>query len=274
MKYFSLVLPFVVFWFVFNLLSIFLGLGFILKSKNIVESLNFVLKDPLFWLSLKNSFLYTLVVIPVQVFSFVVAYLIYKLSDKWVNFFRVIFYLPVVVPIASIGFVFKMMFNDEGVVNDFLFRLMGFKIPFLSNYYYAMLVAFLLTLWKGLGYYVMIYLSGFYSISKEIIESCIMDGMNEFQKLRYVYVPMMKGTIYFASFLSMLSAFKVFAEIFIVTEGGPGTSTFTLMMYIYFRAFYSFDLGSSIVASFILSFIVIVMSLFIFRKQIESARLN
>lgn len=269
-----LILPFLMVWFVFNLLSIILGIFFIFKNGNIIKSFHFIFNDPLFWVSLKNSFLYTLVIIPVQAISFLVAYIIYRLGGKVAYFFRVILYFPVVVPIASIGFVFKIMFNDEGIVNDFLIKILNIKIPFLSNYYYALLVAFLLTLWKGLGYYIMIYLSGFYSISKEIIESSIIDGMNGFQRLWYVYIPLLKGTIYFSSFLSMLAALKVFAEIFIVTEGGPGTSTYTLMMYIYSRAFYSFDLSTSIAASFVLSFIAILISIFVFKKQLENIKFN
>lgn len=273
MRLFYLILPFIIFWLIFNVLSIIIGIFYVYRESSIIESFRFVLSDKLFWVSLKNSFFYCIIVIPLQLISFLIAFVIYKLSDKQASFFRTIFYLPVVIPIASIGFVFKVMFNDEGVVNDWLFKFFGLKIPFLSNYYYSMLVAFLLTFWKGLGYYILIYLSSLYSISKEIIENGVLDGMNFFQKMWYIYLPLVKGTFYFASFLSVLSALKVFAEIFIVTEGGPGTSTYTLMMYIYSRAFYSFDLPTSIAASFILSFIVILVSLFIFKKQLESAKI-
>ncbi|MFN4219879.1 MAG: carbohydrate ABC transporter permease, partial [bacterium] len=196
-----LILPFLVVWFLFNLVSIGVGVWVIFQEKGITESFKFIFRDPLFWISLKNSFLYGLVVIPVQLFSFMIAFLIYKLGSKIGYFFRTILYLPVVVPIASVAFVFKVMFNNEGIVNDFLFNFVGLKVPFLSNFYYAMLVAFLLTLWKGLGYYVIIYLSGLYSISREVIEVSIIDGMNGFQRLIWVYIPMLRGTFYFASFL-------------------------------------------------------------------------
>ncbi|MCX7758123.1 MAG: sugar ABC transporter permease [bacterium] len=273
MRFFYLIFPFIIFWLVFNVLSIISGIVYVYKNVGIAESFSFVFNDPLFWISLKNSFVYCLIVIPLQLFSFFLAFTIYSLSNRWASFFRIILYLPVVVPIASIGFVFKIMFNDEGTVNDFLLKIFGLKIPFLSNYYYSMLVAFMLTFWKGLGYYVVIYLSSLYSISKEIIENSVMDGMSFFQRMWYIYLPLLKGTFYFASFLSMLAALKVFAEIFIVTEGGPGTSTYTLMMYIYSRAFHSFDLPTAIAASFILSFIAIFLSLFIFKRQIENIKI-
>ncbi|MFN3478303.1 MAG: carbohydrate ABC transporter permease [bacterium] len=269
-----LILPFLVVWFLFNLVSIGVGVWVIFQEKGIIESFKFIFRDPLFWISLKNSFLYGLVVIPVQLFSFMIAFLIYRLESKMGYFFRTILYLPVVVPIASIAFVFKVMFNDEGIVNNFLSNFLGLKVPFLSNFYYAMLVAFLLTLWKGLGYYVIIYLSGLYSISREVVEVSIIDSMNGFQRLIWVYIPMLRGTFYFASFLSLLAALKVFAEIFIITEGGPGTSTYTLMMYIYSRAFYSFDLSTAIAASFVLSFFAILISLLVFRKQLESFKFS
>lgn len=271
-----LIVPFLLFWFVFNVLSVIFSIWLVISNGKISDSISFILKDNLFWVSLKNSFFYCIIVIPLQLFSFLLAFAIYRISSFSVllaSLFRVVFYLPVVVPIASIGFVFKIMFNDEGVVNDFILKYFGFKIPFLSNYYYSMLVAFLLTFWKGLGYYIVIYLSGFYSISREIVENSVLDGMNFLQRLWYIYFPLLKGTFYFSSFLSTLAALKVFAEIYIVTEGGPGTSTYTMMMYIYSQAFYNLNLNNAIIASFILSFILIFLSIFIFKKQLENIRL-
>jgi len=266
-----LLIPFLVVWLIFNVFSVINAL--LLVIPNAETTLKELFSDNLFWISLKNSLFYCLIVIPVQLIAFSVAFLLYSLSEKAASFFRVVLYFPVVVPIASIGFIFKIMFNDEGTVNDFLVSTVGLKIPFLSNYYYSMLVAFLLTMWKGLGYYVIIYLSALYSISREIIENSIIDGMNFFQRLWYIYFPLLKGTFYFASFLSMLAALKVFAEIFILTEGGPGTSTFTLMLYIYYKAFQSFDFKLAITASFILSLIAIAITSIVFKKQIEKIQL-
>ncbi|MEN3015560.1 MAG: sugar ABC transporter permease [bacterium] len=272
MNYFVLILPFIVLWFMFNIFSVLMSIYLLVKDGNFFEIASRVLLDSLFWVSLKNSFIYVLVVIPLQFFSFLIAFGIYHLTSFWAGLFRSLFYLPVVIPIASIGFVFKIMFNDEGVINDYLSLFLGFRLPFMSDYFFAMLVAFLVTFWKGLGYYVVIYLSGLYSISREIVENSVIDGMSFVQRLWFVYLPLLKGTFYFCFFLSVLAALKVFAEIFIVTEGGPGTSTYTLMMYVYGRAFYSFDMQGAIFASFVLSLICIFVSLFIFRDQLVRIR--
>jgi putative chitobiose transport system permease protein len=266
-KNLHLVLPFLLAWLIFNVLSIINALMII--TPDLSKNLQYVLKDSLFWVSLKNSLMYCLVVIPLQITAFSISFMLYSLSEKIVSFFRVILYFPVVVPIASIGFVFKFMFNDEGFINELLSSTIGIKVPFLSNYYFSMLTAFALTMWKGLGYYIVIYLSALYSIPKEIIENSIIDNMNLLQRLWYIYIPMLKETFFFATFLSTLAALKVFAEIFILTEGGPGTSTFTLMMYTYSKAFQSLDIKAAITTSFILSIMAIIISLFVFKKQIQ-----
>ena len=127
-----------------------------------------------------------MIVFPLQFFAFLIAYFLYELTISKIYFFnyfsyisRIILYLPVVIPLVSIGFVFKILFNDEGIVNQYL-ALVNLKIPFLSDYKFAFLVCMLLTFWKGLGYYLIIYFSGFLSINKEIVENAIIEGFNRY----------------------------------------------------------------------------------------------
>jgi ABC-type sugar transport system permease subunit len=285
-NYFYLILPFLVIWFLFHFLSVILGIiiGFsqnndfrdlisLFKNFNFLNYVN-ILKDNLFWISLKNSILYTLIVIPLQLFAFLLAYFLYELAVSKFYFFnylsylgRIILYLPVVVPLVSIGFVFKILFNDEGILNQYL-ALINLKIPFLSDYKFAFLVCMLLTFWKGLGYYLIIYFSGFLSINKEIIESAILEGFSKFDILLKIYLPLSIGNIYFCSFLSFIASLKIFVEVFVLTDGGPGVSTYTLMMYIYSKAFMNYDINSAAAASTILSFIIILFTIFIFKKQL------
>ncbi|MGC8734925.1 MAG: carbohydrate ABC transporter permease [bacterium] len=278
-------------WFLFHFLSVILGLilsfvdkysinnynikdlFYLFKSFNFSNYFN-ILNDSLFWISLKNSILYTLVVIPLQIFAFLIAYFLYELAiSKFVLFNyisyigRVILYLPVVVPLVSIGFVFKILFNDEGIINQYL-TLVNLKLPFLSDYKFAFLVCMLLTFWKGLGYYLIIYFSGFLSINKEIIENAILEGFNRYNLLLKIYLPLSIGNIYFCSFLSFIAAMKVFIEVYVLTEGGPGISTYTLMMYIYSKAFMGYDVTAAAAASTLLSIVVIFFTIFIFKRQL------
>lgn len=288
LNHFYLVIPFLFIWFLFHFLSVILGitLSFNSNSNNYqIENLfylfrNFsisnyvnILNDSLFWISLKNSMLYTLVVIPLQFFAFLIAYFLYELAISkfflfnYISYFgRIILYLPVVVPLVSIGFIFKILFNDEGIINQYL-MLINLKIPFLSDYKFAFLVSMLLTFWKGLGYYLIIYFSGFLSINREIIENAIIEGFNRYNLLLRIYFPLSIGNIYFCSFLSFIAAIKVFVEIYVLTEGGPGISTYTLMMYIYSKAFMGYDINDAAAASTLLSLIVILFTIFIFKKQ-------
>ncbi len=286
LDYFYLIVPFLVVWILFHFFSVILGILLSFAKENNIKNLFFlfksftldnyisILKDTLFWVSLKNSVIYTLIVFPLQFFAFLIAYFLYELTIskfRFLNYFsyisRIILYLPVVIPLVSIGFVFKILFNDEGIVNQYL-ALVNLKIPFLSDYKFAFLVCMLLTFWKGLGYYLIIYFSGFLSINKEIVENAIIEGFNRYNLFLKIYLPLSIGNIYFCSFLSFIAALKIFIEIYVLTEGGPGISTYTLMMYIYSKAFMSYDINSAAAASTLLSIIVIIFTLFIFKKQL------
>ncbi len=286
LDYFYLIVPFLVVWILFHFFSVILGILLSFAKENNIKNLFFlfksftldnyisILKDTLFWVSLKNSVIYTLIVFPLQFFAFLIAYFLYELTIskfRFLNYFsyisRIILYLPVVIPLVSIGFVFKILFNDEGIINQYL-ALVNLKVPFLSDYKFALLVCMLLTFWKGLGYYLIIYFSGFLSINKEIVENAIIEGFNRYNLLLKIYFPLSIGNIYFCSFLSFIAALKIFIEIYVLTEGGPGISTYTLMMYIYSKAFMSYDINSAAAASTLLSIIVIIFTLFIFKKQL------
>ncbi len=286
LDYFYLIVPFLVIWILFHFFSVILGILLSFTKENNIKNLFFlfksftldnyvsILKDSLFWVSLKNSVIYTLIVFPLQFFAFLIAYFLYELTISKFSFFnyfsyisRIILYLPVVIPLVSIGFVFKILFNDEGIINQYL-ALVNLKIPFLSDYKFAFLVCMLLTFWKGLGYYLIIYFSGFLSINKEIIENAIIEGFNRYNLFLKIYLPLSIGNIYFCSFLSFIAALKIFIEIYVLTEGGPGISTYTLMMYIYSKAFMSYDINSAAATSTLLSIIVIIFTLFIFKKQL------
>lgn len=286
LDYFYLIVPFLVIWILFHFFSVILGILLSFTKENNIKNLFFlfksftldnyvsILKDSLFCVSLKNSVIYTLIVFPLQFFAFLIAYFLYELTISKIYFFnyfsyisRIILYLPVVIPLVSIGFVFKILFNDEGIVNQYL-ALVNLKIPFLSDYKFAFLVCMLLTFWKGLGYYLIIYFSGFLSINKEIVENAIIEGFNRYNLFLKIYLPLSIGNIYFCSFLSFIAALKIFIEIYVLTEGGPGISTYTLMMYIYSKAFMSYDINSAAAASTLLSIIVIIFTLFIFKKQL------
>ncbi len=286
LNYFYLIIPFLLIWVLFHFFSVILGILLSFSKENDIKNLyllfkNFtienyisIFKDDLFWISLKNSIIYTLIVFPLQFFAFLIAYFLYELTNSKSYFFnyfsyisRIILYLPVVIPLVSIGFVFKILFNDEGIINQYL-ALVNLKIPFLSDYKFAFLVSMLLTFWKGLGYYLVIYFSGFLSINKEIIENAVIEGFNRYNILLKIYLPLSIGNIYFCSFLSFIAALKVFIEIYVLTEGGPGISTYTLMMYIYSKAFMGYDINSAAAASTLLSIIVILFTLLIFKKQL------
>ncbi len=253
----TLIVPFLGFWLVFHVLSVLVTLLLAIAGGDISQ----LLSDKLFWRSLWNSTLYTLVVIPLQAVAFLLACALYALARRIgaaVTLLAALFYMPTVIAIASVGFIFKLLLADQGWVNDVLQVIAGIKLPWLSHPSLALFSCMLVTFWKGLGYYMIIYFSALLSINQELIEQALVDGWNNLQILLYILVPQLRGTIALCTFMSLMAAMRVFAEVFILTAGGPGTASYTLMLYVY-DMILAGKLGQAALASLILSILLCIV---------------
>ena len=143
------------------------------------------------------------------------------------------------------GLAWKWVFAEKGVLNFWLQALgvIDSPVEWLTSENLAIFSVMAVTVWKGLGYYMVIYLAGLQSISKELYEAAKMDGADGWRKHWYVTIPMMKPSILLVAVMSSIAAMKVFEEIYIMTGGGPLNASKTLVFYIYERAFDSLDMG-------------------------------
>ena len=217
-----------------------------------------VLKNPTFLKVLLNTFAFLLMVVPfLTVFPLFLAILINQ-KLRGITLYKILIYLPVVVSIVVCAIAFKWMYAEHGILNYIL----GTSIGWLTDPRFSLFAVAIVTIWKGIGYYMMIYLASLMSVPKELYEACEIDGANSWQKHLTVTVPHLMPTIALVSTISAISAMKVFAEIYVMTKGGPLDSTKTIVYYIYERAFENLDLSIASAASVVLLIVVMIFSAF------------
>lgn len=219
-----------------------------------------VLQDPVFLKVLANTFLFLVIAVPfLTVFPLFLAILVNQKISA-IKLYKVLIYLPVVVSIVVCAIAFKWLYAEQGILNYFLSLLNIQPISWLTDTRFSLLSVTLVTIWKGIGYYMVIYLAALMSVPKELYEACEIDGAGTLQKHLTVTIPHLMPTIALVSTISAISAMKVFAEIYVMTKGGPLNSSKTIVYYIYERAFENLDLGIASAMAVILLLIVLVLS--------------
>lgn len=217
--------------------------------------------NPIFYKVMWNTFLYLFIAVPIlAIFPLFLAILINQ-KIKGVTLYKILIYLPVIVSIVVAAIAFKWLYADQGILN-YLVTKLGFEpIGWLTDPNFALYSVIIVTIWKGIGYYMIIYLAALMSVPKELYEACDIDGANFLTKHLTVTVPHIMPTIALVTTISAISAMKVFAEIYVMTKGGPLNSSKTIVYYIYERAFENLDLGFASAMAVVLLVIVMVFSL-------------
>ena len=225
-----------------------------------LRNYRYILGDPyfstLFWTALTNSFKYILVVPFIQFGSILLAVLVNK-KFPGVNAARAIFYVPVVTGGVITSLVWGWIFQEHGILNFVLMQLRMISKPilWLNDPKVALFSCMTVTFWKGLGYYMVIYLAGLKNISSELYEAAALDGANAWHQLWRITLPLLRPSMLLCFTLSTLSALKVFEEVYLITKGGGNTST--MLFEIYNLAFNQFQFSRAAAMSVIFSFILL-----------------
>ena len=217
--------------------------------------------NPVFYKVLWNTFIYLFIAVPIlAIFPLFLAVLINQ-KIKGVTLYKILIYLPVIVSIVVAAIAFKWLYADQGILN-YVVTSLGFKsIGWLTDPNYALYSVIIVTIWKGIGYYRILYLAALMSVPNALYEACDIDGASFLTKHLTVTVPHIMPTIALVTTISAISAMKVFAEIYVMTKGGPLNSSKTIVYYIYERAFENLDLGIASAMAVVLLIIVMVFSL-------------
>jgi multiple sugar transport system permease protein len=218
--------------------------------------------DPTFWVSVRNTFLYAIVTVPIQIGLGLFAAVLLDGQFRGRTLFRALFYLPVVTSWLIVSLVFAFLFSDGGGPVNYLvvdvLHLTDKPVPWLHDTWAAQVPIMLLGVWKGIGWNMVIFLAALQSIPHELSEAASMDGANAWQRFRRVTLPLLRPTFQFVSIALIIGAFNVFISVYLITRGGPDRSTEVMLSYMYTQAFTNLDFGYGITIGLILGATVMV----------------
>lgn len=224
--------------------------------------------DTTFGLALKHSLLYVIVVPILQFLSILMAILVNN-RLRFVQFFRVAYFVPVVTSMVAAAIAWKWVYEEQGILNYFLLKLHIVREPvvFMVDMNLALAGVMIVTIWKGMGYYMMIYLAGLQSIPTELQEAARIDGAGRFRVIWHITIPLLMPFVLLCSLMSVMGAIQVFDEIFVLHGqlGDPAYSTITTSIYSYKVAFSDFEFGYSATLGLLVSFIIMAISIAMFR---------
>lgn len=245
-----------------------IGLSFLDYSNNIyhasfagLQNYVAILHNPVFYKVMLNTIIYLVVAVPVLAIIPLFLAILIDQKIKGITLYKILIYLPVIVSIVVAAIAFKWLYAEQGILNYLLNVFHIHSIGWLTDPKYAIYSVIIVTIWKGIGYYMMIYLAALMSVPKELYEACDIDGAGFFTKHLTVTIPHIMPTIALVTTISSISAMKIFAEIYVMTKGGPLNSTKTIVYYIYEKAFENLDLGYASAMAVILLVIVMAFSL-------------
>jgi putative chitobiose transport system permease protein len=222
-----------------------------------------VWRDPFFWAALKNTLLYMVVVVPVLVIAPIFLAALVNKHIPGITFIRAAIYLPVITSLVISGLIWKWVYEEQGILNYVLLAsgLTTDPVAFLTDPATALFSVMAVTIWSGMGYYMVIYLAGLQSIPRHLYEVAEVEGVSAWQQMIHITIPLLRPSIVVVTVMSSISAMKVFEEVYVMTQGGPMDSTKTLVYYLYESAFSEFEMGYASAIGVVLFLLTLVFSL-------------
>ena len=218
-----------------------------------------LLLNPDFWQVLGNTVYFTIAtVIPSLVIPLGLATLLNR-SIAWRGLLRSAYFLPSIVSIVAAGLGFRWLFQTDGPVNTWLNAIGISPIPWLGSSIWAMPVLILLSIWKQLGFNMVVFLAGLQAIPPSRYEAAELDGANAWQQFWHITLPGLRPTLIFATITTAIFTLRGFEQVYVVTGGGPLNSTNILVYYIYQEAFGQFDFGYAAAAATVLLLVALFL---------------
>jgi len=225
---------------------------------------------PIFWKSLFNTAYFALGSIPVTIILALGLALILKTKILGVTIYRSAFFLPYVTSSVAISLVWLWLYNpDYGLINSFL-SFFGIKGPqWIASLRWAMPSIIILIIWRSVGYVMVLFLAGLTAVPTHLYDAAKIDGAGRWGQFWHVTLPMLSPTTFFILIISIIGAFKMFDEVFIMTRGGPANTTSVLVLYIYKLAFKFFKIGEASAVAWVLFIIIFLITLvqFLFSRK-------
>ena len=223
-----------------------------------------IFTNNVFWQSMKNTAIYTLFTVPfLMAAGLLLALMIHSKLVKYKTIYKVLFYIPYVSSIVAVAIVFKLIFDpgSSGIANQILMKLGLEPRAFLADNTWAMAIVILLSIWKSIGYVMIIYLGGLLGISQDIYDAVSLEAITPWKKLTKITLPLLKPTTLFLLTTETISSFQVFTPVNVMTGGGPGYATTTLISLLYDSGFTEFNMGKASAIAVVIFVILSILTL-------------
>ena len=224
-----------------------------------------VFTDPDTAIAIKNTLLYSVIYVPCSiVLSLGLAMLLNKAWGKM--FYRAVFFLPQIVTSVGIAVVWSWIYQPQFGILNMILKFFGIQgKEWLRDPSTAMGAVIVMSIWWGLGYNIVLFLAGLQNVPRTYVDAAKIDGANERQVFFNITVPLISPTTLLVTITTMINAFQVFDQMFLLTSGGPAKKTYTMAIHIYQTAFKSYELGKASTAALILFFVVVAVSVIQFK---------
>lgn len=222
-------------------------------------------QDPVFYRSMINTVIFSLVVIFFRVaLGLGLAYGINSKLIKNKTFYRTIYYMPTVTPLIAVAYVWQLMYQPQfGAIN----QIFGSNINWLYDSRFALLAIILMTIWKDFGYAVILFMSGLNNVPQEAIEAAKIDGASDWDVFKYITLPLLKPTTLFVVITSLISYLQAYIHVMVLTDGGPGTSTYVSSFIIFEEAFEQYNFGYASAIAFVLLILTVILTIVMFKRS-------
>lgn len=201
-----------------------------------LENYTRLAEDSRFWVAARNTIVYAVVVVPLVVILPLLLAVLVMPKIAGIGFFRSMFYSPVVASMVVVGLIWTWLLRSDGLVNWVLrsLRVVSEPVPFLTDSTLLLFSAMFVSVWKGLGYYMVVYLAALANVPKELYEAAQVDGAGSARRFVSITMPLIRPTMFLVGILGTIASLKVFAEVYVISNGtaGPGGEARTLVFYI------------------------------------------
>jgi multiple sugar transport system permease protein len=228
-----------------------------------------LLENPTFWLALRNTLYFVAVGGPLSVaVSLGAALLVNAKGVRLKGLFRTIYFAPVVTTLVAVAAVWRYLYHPRAGLLNAMLGLVGVDpIDWLGDPAWAMPAIILLAVWKNFGYNMIIFVAGLQNVPEELYEAAHVDGANGWQRFRHITLPMLAPTFLFVGVITMIGYFQLFAEPYVMTQGGPLNATLSVVLLMYQEGFRWWNMGYAAALAFVLFLIILAATLVQLRLQ-------
>jgi len=221
-----------------------------------------------FWTVMGNTLYYTVGAVPMGMLLALAFALLLNQQLRGIYMYRTIFFLPVVSSTVAVALLWKWLYAKDIGLISYVLSMFGLEAPdFLFSTFWPMPSVIIMSIWKGLGYNIVLFLAGLQGISRTYYDAATIDGASVWQKFKSITLPLLSPTTFFILIMSVISSFQVFDQVFMLTAGGPAFKTSTIVYYIYTNGFVWYDMGYASSMAWLLFAMVLVITLFQWKIQ-------